>query len=166
MRNKIKVLVAVLLIGGLLFAANTDFRSKKQDENQKKGAQNKPEMMQHMQSMPDHRTSLNLAPHQARHQLMNMRGHLKAVQTILAHLSRNEFDEAAAVASSKLGLTDEMQMMCSSFGNEEFETLGLEFHKSADRMSEIFKTKDLNKSLEALSATLNYCNTCHATFKQ
>jgi protein-L-isoaspartate(D-aspartate) O-methyltransferase len=29
--------------------------------------------------------------------------------------------------------------MCASFGNEQFENLGLEFHKSADEMSEINK---------------------------
>ncbi len=102
----------------------------------------------------------------AQHQLMNMRNHLKAVQNIIKYLSEDEFEKASEVASSELGLTDEMKMMCSAFGNKDFEKMGLEFHQSADRMSEIFKTGDKNKSLEALSATLNYCVNCHATFKQ
>jgi len=97
---------------------------------------------------------------------MNMRNHLQAVQSIINFLSKDEFDSASVVASSKLGLTDEMKMMCSSFGNKEFEQLGLGFHKSADRMSSIIKTKDKNKALESLSVTLNYCVTCHSTFKQ
>lgn len=70
------------------------------------------------------------------------------------------------VAYKKLGSTTEMKMMCGSFGHKQFETLGLEFHKLADEMSEVFKTKNKNKSLEALSNTMNYCKQCHQTFRQ
>jgi len=122
--------------------------------------------MHNKQFINDNRISLNLSPQKAQHQLMNMRSHLQAVQSIINYLSKNEFDSASTVASSKLGLTKEMKMMCSSFGNKEFERLGIDFHNSADSMSAIIKTKDKNKSLESLSLTLNYCITCHTTFTQ
>ncbi len=118
-----------------------------------------------MGKVADNRVSLNLLPKKAQHQLKNMREHLEAVRSIIFYLSKDEFD-SAATASSRLGLSDEMKMMCSSFGNEEFERLGLEFHKSADRMSETIKTKNKEKSLESLSLTMNYCISCHSVFKQ
>jgi len=123
-------------------------------------------MMNHFRMENDHRISLNLSPEMAEHQLMNMRNHLVAIQSILNYLSKNEYEKASEVASSQLGLTEEMKMMCASFGNKEFENLGLEFHNNADKMSEIFKSRDQNKSLEALSVTVNSCVKCHSTFKQ
>jgi len=160
-----KILIISLLVGGVLIVACRNDRTEKEEDALTENHDNGP-MISHMQSVQDSRISLNLPPHKAQHQLMNMRSHLQAVQSIIHYLSKNEFDSASAVASSKLGLTEEMKMMCSSFGNEEFERLGLEFHKSADRMSEIMKTKDKKKSLESLSVTLNYCVSCHSTFKQ
>lgn len=114
----------------------------------------------------DDRISLNLLPKQKRHQLQNMRSHLVAVQTIVELLAQDNYDLASKVAYTELGSTTEMQLMCASFGNENFEKLGLEFHASADKMSEIIKTKDKKKSLEALSVTMNYCVSCHASFRQ
>jgi len=123
-------------------------------------------MMHNMKMAPDNRISLNVSPQKAQHQLKNMRNHVKAVQEIIGYLSHDEYDKASEVASKKLGLTDEMKIMCSSFGNEEFEKLGMTFHNNADKMSEIFRTKNKNKSLEALALTMNSCVNCHAIFKQ
>lgn len=114
----------------------------------------------------DKRMSLKLNPMQKNHQLMNMRSHLEAVQNILTLLSSEKYDEASKIAYTKLGSTTEMKLMCASFGDKNFENLGLKFHKSADKMSEIFKGRDKNKSLEALSNTMNYCVQCHSTYKQ
>ena len=97
---------------------------------------------------------------------MNMRDHLEAVQNIVTLLSSDKYDEASKVAYTKLGSTTEMKLMCASFGDKNFETLGLEFHQSADKMSEIFKTRNKEKSLKALSNTVNYCVQCHATYRQ
>jgi hypothetical protein len=114
----------------------------------------------------DKRTSLELNDMQKNHQLKNMRSHLEAIQTILVLLAEEKYDEASEIAYTKLGSTTEMKLMCASFGNDEFEQLGLNFHESADEMSEIFKLKDKNKSLNAISNTMNYCVSCHATFRQ
>jgi len=161
-----KLLFITLFIGGVLFVGCNKNRTEKQKDKVITENHTNSKMMHNKQSAFDNRLSLKLSPKKAQHQLMNMRSHLKAVNSIITYLSKNEFDSASQIASSKLGLTDEMKMMCSSFGNKEFERLGLEFHKSADRMSEIIKTRDKDKSLEALSITLNYCITCHSTFRQ
>ncbi len=157
--------VFVMITGMLLTSCNHDDRNNQNDRNITDN-NNMSNMMPDNNHMPDNRVSLNLSPKKARHQLMNMRNHLEAVQSIIFYLSKNNFDSASAVASSKLGLSKEMKIMCSSFGNEDFEKLGFKFHKSADRMSEVIKTKDKDKSLAALSVTLNYCVACHSAFKQ
>jgi len=98
-------------------------------------------MMNRIQIENDSRISLNLNPMQKEHQLMNMRSHLEAVQNIISLLSDEKYDVASKVAYTKLGSTTEMQLMCSSFDNKAFEKLGMDFHKSADKMSEVFKNK-------------------------
>jgi len=162
--TKLIVSVLFILIGLTFTACN---KNNKQDKKEVKQMHNHNQMMMHnMKMAPDTRIALNVSPQKAQHQLMNMRNHVKAVQEIIGYLSNDEYDKASEVAATKLGLTDEMKMMCSSFDNENFEKLGLEFHNNADKMSEIFKTKDKNKSLNALALTMNSCVSCHATFKQ
>jgi len=157
---------AFLLITGLSFTSCNGNKTNEQAEKSGTQNHNHSEMMHNMKSGNDNRTSLNLSPEKAQHQLMNMRSHVVAVQSIVDYLSKDEFDKAAEVASAKLGLTEEMKIMCTSFDNEEFVKTGLAFHKSADKMSDIFKTKDKNKSLAALSTTMNYCVSCHSRFRQ
>jgi len=125
-------------------------------------------MMHHkkMHPMQDERISLNLPPEKKLHQLANMRSHLEAIQSIVGFLTKGEFDQASHIAHSKLGLTEEMARMCRSFGNEEFTKIGLAFHKSGDNLSEVLKSNDMNKSLQALENTLGYCVHCHATYRQ
>jgi len=155
-----------LFVIGLIFTSCNENKTHNQNMNKVTNNNHNNMMMHNMMVLPDNRIALNVSPKKGQHQLMNMRNHVKAVQSILNFLSKDKYEEASKVASTKLGLTDEMKMMCSSFGNANFEKLGLEFHKNADKMSEVFKTKDKNKSLEALSITMNSCVTCHATFKQ
>lgn len=117
-------------------------------------------------TIDDGRISLNLNEMQKKHQLSNMRSHLQAVQEITALLSQDDYVKASKLAYTKLGSTTEMKLMCASFGDKGFEKLGLEFHKSADIMSDVLKKRNKENSLAALSNTLNYCVQCHATYKQ
>ena len=118
------------------------------------------------QSVIDTRISLNLSPEMKQHQLANMRSHVEAVQSIVGFISLGDFDQASKVARTKLGLTDEMKQMCGMFGNEQFEQLGLAFHKSGDELGIVLQTKDITKSMQALHDTMGYCVQCHATFRQ
>ncbi|MDR7210251.1 hypothetical protein [Flavobacterium piscis] len=151
--------LAILILGLIFISCNNKAEEKKIKKNTEKYT---------MKSMEvnDARVSLKLNPMQKQHQLMNMRSHVEAVQKIVSLLAVDKYDEASVIAYEKLGTTTQMKLMCASFGNEDFENLGLEFHKSADKMSEIFKAKNKQNSLNALSNTMNYCVQCHATYKQ
>ena len=117
-------------------------------------------------SVSDERISLGLSPKMKLHQLSNMRSHLEAVQAIIGLIVDGEFDRASEAAHSRLGLTEEMEMMCNMFDNNDFTDLGLAFHESGDALGDALLTKDINKSLGALQDTVGYCIQCHATFRQ
>ncbi len=159
-----------LIIFSLLILVLFSCEEKKIDSSKKNNEvtiENKKSEMHHNMQLPDdNRLSLNVTGKRAKHQLMNMRDHVDAVNLIIAYLSKDQYENASEVANKRLGLSDQMKMMCSSFGNKEFEELGFAFHKSAETMAEVFKTKDKNKSLQALSTTMTYCVSCHAKFKQ
>ena len=124
------------------------------------------DMHHHDMNMMDMRTSLNLSAEMKQHQLSNMRSHVEAIKNIVGLIAENKFDEASKIAHDKLGLTPEMKVMCNMFDNEKFKTLGLAFHKSGDDLGEALQTKDVNTSLRALNKTMEYCVTCHATYRQ
>lgn len=120
----------------------------------------------HDMSMMDTRTSLGVSPEMKQHQMSNMRQHVEAITSIVGLMSEGKFEEASNIAHSKLGLTPEMQKMCSMFNNEKYMALGLAFHKSGDDLGDALKTKNVNASLRALNKTMQYCVECHATFRQ
>lgn len=147
--------VLLLILVSIFISCNKKIEDNKAIENSNKEMQ-----------VDDARVSLKLNPMQKQHQLMNMRSHLEAVQKIITLLSDDRYDEASVIAHDKLGSTTQMKLMCSSIGTKEFQMLGLKFHESADKMSEVFKLKNKQNSLIALSNTMNYCVQCHATYKQ
>ncbi|MDP2759095.1 MAG: cytochrome C [Sideroxyarcus sp.] len=121
---------------------------------------------QHEMNMTDTRTSLGLSAQMKQHQLSNMRGHLEAIQSIVGLIAENKLEEASGIAHTRLGLTPEMQAMCSMMGNENYKKMGFAFHKSGDDLGAVLKTGDVNASLRALNKTMQYCVGCHATFRQ
>jgi len=120
----------------------------------------------HDMNVMDTRTSLGLSPEMKQHQLSNMREHVEAVKSIIGLMSENKFEDASKIAHSKLGLTPEMQQMCSMFNDEKFMALGFAFHKSGDDLGDALKTRDIATSLRALNKTMEYCVSCHATYRQ
>lgn len=120
----------------------------------------------HQPGVIDTRIKLDIPEDMKRHQLANMREHVQAVQTIIGLIAEGNFENASRVAYTKLGLTPEMQAMCGSFNNEKFEELGLAFHRSGDNLGETLKTGNVSDSLRALSQTMQFCVSCHATFRQ
>jgi len=114
----------------------------------------------------DERGSLGLDEAAKQHQLANMRSHLEALESIIAALGAERFDDAAATARKRLGLTPEMQQMCNMFSNAQFREAGFAFHRQADTMAEEFESHDISRSLAALSRTTQHCTSCHAQFRQ
>jgi len=164
MKKIITTISAIMIISSPLWAAE--------------GTQKSHDMMHHdmmsgmqmhhadMEQTQDSRTSLKLPAPMRTNQLAMMREHLKAVDDIIAYIATGDFDAASHTAHSKLGLTPEMKKMCNMFGNDDFRTLGLAFHKSADELGDVLKTGDLKRSLTALHRTMDNCVRCHATFRQ
>ena len=148
--KRITWLVSFLLMVGFVQAADLE----------------KKHTMHHGHMAEDTRTSLNLSPAMKQHQLKNMRAHLAAVQDIVIQIGAGNFAQASNTAHEKLGLTKEMEAMCSSFGSDTFKELGLGFHKSADELGTIIAKGNTEDSLAALGKTMSYCVACHAQFKQ
>jgi hypothetical protein len=163
--NLTTFILTIFITTFLVISCNEKETEKKESENNTEQHDHN-KMMHNMKMEKDNRISLNMSSQQAQHQLMNMRNHLVAVQSIIEMIANDNYDEASKMAHDELGLTPEMKMMCTSFDNPEFVELGLGFHKSADTLGNVLTTKNKMESLQALSKTIGYCVNCHATFKQ
>jgi hypothetical protein len=117
-------------------------------------------------NMFDNRTSLGFSSKVKHRQLVNMRAQMAVTQAIVGMLADEKFEKAAKIARMKLGLTDEMKQIYDLSKNEDFKNLGLAFHNSADELGSALQTKDMNKSLHALSNMMEYCVQCHNKFRQ
>jgi hypothetical protein len=115
----------------------------------------------------DTRVPVPLLPMMAEHQKAQMRGHLGAVQEIVAALSKNDF-VGVEEATKKIGYSDSMAKMCTHMGAGApgFTPTAIEFHRTADTIGAAAKKKNRAAVLDALNATLNTCVGCHATYKQ
>ena len=120
--------------------------------------------MKNQMSGSDDRIVLQASPMMKEHQKKNMREHLRTVQEIVALIGKKDFETASKTTHEKLGLNEEMKRMCGMFG-ESFLQMGIAFHESADRLSEVLKTKDMGKAITALDEMLVHCVTCHDTFR-
>jgi cytochrome c556 len=121
-----------------------------------------------LSTMPaDTRTPVPMPPMMAQHQKEQMRGHLSAVQEIVAALAKNDFKGVEA-GSKKIGYSDSMAQMCQHMGAgvPGFTDAAIHFHKTADTIGAAAKKRDRAGVLSALGATLNTCVGCHASYKQ
>jgi mono/diheme cytochrome c family protein len=102
-----------------------------------------------------------------RWQPRDLREHLAAIQEILASLSANDFD-GVAKSASRIGYSEQMGRMCSHMGSGTpgFTETALNFHRTADTIGTAAKQRDAAAALKAVSATLQTCVGCHATFRQ
>ncbi len=111
----------------------------------------------------DARTPVPLLPMMAEHQRQQMRGHLAAVQEVVAALAKGDF-EGVEAAAQKLGYSDSMAQMCTHMGAAApgFTPTAITFHKTADTIGAAAKKRDGALVLSALNATLGTCVGCHA----
>jgi hypothetical protein len=115
----------------------------------------------------DTRIPVPLLPAMAQHQKENMREHLAAVQRIIASVGAKDF-EAVARAAAAIGYSEQMGQMCSHMGAGApgFTEQALQFHHTADDISQAAGRRDMPGVLSALEATLATCTGCHSAFKQ
>ena len=121
----------------------------------------------HPPATGDARKPLPLLAHMAEHQRANMRDHLAAIQEIVTALSANDFD-GVAKSAARIGYSEQMGRMCSHMGAGApgFTNTALHFHRTADTIGTAAKQRDAGAALKAVSATLQTCVGCHATYRQ
>ncbi len=115
----------------------------------------------------DTRQPLILQAPMAEHQKQNMRGHLAAVQAIIAAVAHDDMG-AVATAVGRIGYSEAMGQMCEHMGaaTPGFTARALDFHHTADTIAEAARRGDRAGVLSALDRTLQACIGCHATYRQ
>jgi cytochrome c556 len=119
------------------------------------------------QSTGDTRQPLPLPAMMAEHQKQDMRGHLGAVQAIVAAIGHDDMDGVAKAAAG-IGYSEAMGQMCEHMGAAApgFTTMALNFHHTADTIGDAARRGDRAGVLSALDRTLQACVGCHATYRQ
>ena len=114
----------------------------------------------------DNRTSLNLSPELKVRQLAKMRSHFNSIQRIVSLIADDKFMEASEIARTNLVGGKGKKKLSAQINNDSFKLMGKAFHESAATLSEVLKTKNTKKSLQALNVTMGHCTSCHAVFRQ
>ena len=119
----------------------------------------------------DRRVTINLTKSEKNLVLGEMRLILAALQGVLENLSREEYENAATIASGA-GMK-----MATEVGGEHpsvlrklpfaMRKLGFSVHRDFDDLSRTLKQPEVNRQevLSNLSNTLSKCVSCHATYR-
>ena len=106
------------------------------------------------------------------HMLGNMRDHLLALETITRQLANQQYDEAAEVAETRLGMTSMESHGAShiaQFMPEGMRAAGTEMHHAASRFSIAAQNAAVdggfNKAFSALSEVMQQCVACHSAYR-
>lgn len=116
----------------------------------------------------------------------NMRDHLLAIHEIQAALGSGHFEDAADIASSRLGLKAPSSAACrmkkpgmmlppagadnsalSKFMPKPMHKIGYKMHTAADNFAAVARGSagDYRKAIGALSLVTEQCTACHASFR-
>ncbi|MCG6872303.1 MAG: hypothetical protein LJE84_08425 [Gammaproteobacteria bacterium] len=106
------------------------------------------------------------------HMLTNMRDHLLALQEIQHALSQGDFDQAAQVAETRLGMSSLDTHGASHMAPhmpEGMRTTGTAMHRAASRFAVIVQESavqgDTRSAIGALSLVMQQCVACHAAYR-
>ncbi len=120
----------------------------------------------------DGRVTVKLPDMMREHMLSNMRDHLLALEEITRFLAAQQYDEAADVAESRLGMSS-LELHGAShmrkFMPKEMGAIGTNMHRAASRFALAAKDAEieggLNKAFAALSEVMQQCVACHSGYK-
>ena len=106
------------------------------------------------------------------HTLANMRDHLLALQEIQLALARSDYDRAADVAETRLGmtaLTVHGAHESSRFMPKGMQDAGSAMHRGASRFATTAKdasvTGEIKPALGALAEVMGACVSCHTGYR-
>lgn len=120
----------------------------------------------------DARVAVDLPAMMRAHMLANMRDHLNAIHEIQTSLAAGEYDAAADVAETRLGMSSLASHGAShmaGFMPKGMQETGTAMHQAASRFAvaarEAAVTRDLSRALGALGRVTNQCVACHAAYR-
>ncbi len=106
------------------------------------------------------------------HTIANMRDHLLTLQEIDVALSKNDFDKAASVAESRLGMSSlELHGAAhiAPYMPQGMQDIGTQMHRAASRFAveaqNASVSNDVRPALAALGAVMQQCVACHAAYR-
>ena len=106
------------------------------------------------------------------HTLANMRDHLRTLQEIQAALAKDDFDGAAALAETRLGMTSlalHDAAHLAGFMPEPMQQMGTAMHRAASRFAVVAQdagaTHDPRPVMAALAEVTRQCVACHAAYR-
>jgi len=106
------------------------------------------------------------------HTLANMRDHLHAIERINNAMSQGQYEEAAAIAEQRLGLTSldaHGASHLAPFMPTGMQQIGSQMHRAASRFAleaqNVAATNDVKPALAALSEVMQQCVGCHAAYR-
>lgn len=103
------------------------------------------------------------------HTLANMRDHLLSLQKIDIALSKGDFEQAANIAETRLGMTSleaHDAAHLAPFMPKGMQEIGTQMHRAASRFAVEAQNaavgNDLRPALAALGSVMEQCVACHA----
>jgi hypothetical protein len=123
-------------------------------------------------ALGDARQAVHMPPELKTHMLANMRDHLVALGEIQGALAKGEFDRAADVAESRIGMSSLEAHGASHvapYMSKPMQEIGTAMHRSASRFArttqEASFDSDLPRALGALADLTQKCVACHAGYR-
>jgi cytochrome c556 len=131
-----------------------------------------PQEHAHDHGAPDTRLAVRFPPELRTHTLANMRDHLVTLGEVQAALGRGEYDRAAALAESRLGLSSleaHGAHQVAAYMPAGMQEAGTAMHKAASRFAieaaNAGATGDAKPALAALAGVTAQCVACHAAYR-
>jgi len=106
------------------------------------------------------------------HTMANMRDHLQSLQEIDVALARGDFDKAASIAETRLGLSSLEAHGASHLAPympKGMQETGSNMHRAASRFAveaqNASVSNDVKPALAALATVMEQCVACHAAYR-
>jgi hypothetical protein len=120
----------------------------------------------------DNRVKVDMPAMMTEHMLGNMRDHLLALETITRLLANGEYDEAAEVAESRLGMSSMETHGAAHMGPfmpPQMGAIGTEMHRAASRFAVAAQNAavegGLSNAFASLSDVMQQCVACHSGYR-
>lgn len=116
----------------------------------------------------DTRQLVELPVPMQQHMMRNMRDHLETINQIISYISSGQFDQAADIAESRLGMSSLESHGAShmaSFMPKDMQQAGTRMHRAASRFALIAQEGDVTATIRALGEVTSSCIACHAAYR-